>query len=145
MYIPTQFKMKDEQMMYDLIKEYSFATLISQHDGVPLVTHLPLVLNSENTYLYGHFARPNPQWKYIENQTVLAVFHGPHSYISPSLYETNKAVPTWNYTAVHVYGEVELITNETELNDFLKELVDKYERPDSTYKLDEVDSSYLKV
>lgn len=142
MYIPAQFKMKDERLIYDLIKENSFATLFSLHEGLPFVTHLPLILNSERTYLYGHFARPNPQWKDIENQIVLAVFHGPHSYISPSWYETNKAVPTWNYTAVHVYGEVQLITEE-ELHQSLEELVEKYEGPESSYKLDEVDSDYL--
>lgn len=142
MYIPAQFKMKDERLIYELIKENSFATLFSLHEGLPFVTHLPLILNSERTYLYGHFARPNPQWKDIENQIVLAVFHGPHSYISPSWYETNKAVPTWNYTAVHVYGEVQLITEE-ELHKSLEELVEKYEGPESSYKLDEVDSDYL--
>lgn len=143
MYIPSHFKMKDEQLAYDLIKEYSFATLFSQHEGLPYVTHLPLVLNSEKTYLYGHFARLNPQWKDIENQIVLAVFHGPHSYISPSWYETDKAVPTWNYVAVHVYGEVELVTDEEELKKSLEDLVNRYEGPGSSYKIEEIDSGYL--
>lgn len=144
MYIPAHFKMKDEQMAFDLIKEYSFAILFSHHEGLPFVTHLPLVLNNERTYLYGHFARLNPQWKDIENQIVLVVFHGPHSYISPSWYETNKAVPTWNYVAVHVYGEVELITDEEELKESLDDLVGRYEGPNSSYKMEEVDSGYLK-
>ena len=81
------------------------------------------MLNKENSYLYGHFARPNPQWKDIENQKVLAVFQGPHCYISPSWYETNRAVPTWNYVTVHVYGEVELLEDEQELMDSLHDLV----------------------
>lgn len=85
MYIPTQFKITDEAMIYDIMKEHSFAILFSGHDGMPFATHLPLILNKENAYLYGHFARPNPQWIDIENQTVLAVFHGPHCYISPSV------------------------------------------------------------
>lgn len=144
MYIPSHFEMKDKQMAYDLIKGYSFATLFSQHEGLPYVTHLPLVLNSERTYLYGHFAQPNPQWKDIKNQTVLAVFHGPHCYISPSWYETNKAVPTWNYVAVHVYGEVELVTSEEELKKSLEELVNQYEGPNSSYRMEEVDSGYLR-
>ncbi|MCL7745626.1 FMN-binding negative transcriptional regulator [Halalkalibacter alkaliphilus] len=142
MYIPSHFKVT-ETMNYEIMKEFSFATLFSEHNGVPFATHLPLLLNKKNTYLYGHFARPNPQWKDIENQTVLAVFHGPHCYISPSWYETNKAVPTWNYVTVHVYGEVELLEDENELMDSLHELVVKYETPDSSYSLGEVDPEFL--
>ncbi|MFM1654597.1 FMN-binding negative transcriptional regulator [Brevibacillus sp. B_LB10_24] len=143
MYIPEHFKIKDLAAAYDVIQENSFSTLFSMHEGMPFVTHLPLLLNKEKSYLYGHFARPNPQWKDIEHQTVLAVFHGPHCYISPSWYETNKAVPTWNYVAVHVYGEVELIEDEQELMDSLQEMVLKYEAPDSLYRLQEVDADFL--
>lgn len=143
MYIPNDFKVTDESVTYGIINEHSFATLFSQHNGRPVATHLPLLLNKENTYLYGHFARPNPQWKEIENQTVLAVFHGPHCYISPSWYETNQAVPTWNYVSVHVYGEVELIKDENELIGSLHEMVSKYEAPDSSYRLQDVDPKFL--
>ncbi|GAE34060.1 FMN-binding negative transcriptional regulator [Halalkalibacter akibai] len=143
MYIPKQFKNTDEAMHYEIMKEHSFAILFSGHNKAPFATHLPLILNKENTYLYGHFARPNPQWKDIENQTVLAVFHGPHCYISPSWYETNQAVPTWNYVTVHVYGEVELLKDEIELKESLHEMVLKYEDPDSSYRLQDVDAGFL--
>lgn len=143
MYIPEHFTMKEGTAAYDVIQENSFATLFSIHQGMPFATHLPLMLNKEKTYLYGHFARSNPQWKDIQNQTVLTVFHGPHCYISPSWYETNKAVPTWNYVTVHVYGEVELIENEQELMNSLHDLVVKYEAPDSSYKLQELDAEFL--
>lgn len=143
MYIPEHFTMKEGTDAYDVIQENSFATLFSIHNGIPFATHLPLLLNQEKTYLYGHFARSNPQWRDIQNQTVLTVFHGPHCYISPSWYETNKAVPTWNYVTVHVYGEVELIENEQELMDSLHDLVGKYEAPDSSYNLHELDAEFL--
>jgi transcriptional regulator len=143
MYIPSHFKVTDETMTYNIIREHSFATLFSGHNGMPFATHLPLILNKENTYLYGHFARPNPQWKDINNQTVLAIFHGPHCYISPSWYETNKAVPTWNYVSVHVYGEVELLEDENELMDSFHQMVLKYEAPDSSYRLQDVDAEFL--
>lgn len=143
MYIPKQFKITDEAMNYDIMKEHSFAILFSGHNEEPFATHLPLILNKKNTYLYGHFARPNPQWRDIENQTVLAVFHGPHCYISPSWYEKNQAVPTWNYVTVHVYGEVELLEDETELMDSLHEMVLKYEDPDSSYRLQDVDAEFI--
>ena len=143
MYIPKYFKITDEKMAQDVINENSFATLFSQHNGMPFATHLPLILNKENSYLYGHFARPNPQWEDIKNQTVLAVFHGPHCYISPSWYETDKAVPTWNYVTVHVYGEVELLEDEKEVIDSLHNMVLKYETPESPYRLQDVDAEYL--
>lgn len=145
MFIPSHFKIEDLTTSYEIIKENSFATIYSQHDGMPYATHLPLILNKEKTHLYGHFARPNPQWKDIDSQTVLTVFHGPHCYISPSWYETNKAVPTWNYVTVHVYGEVELIEDVLELTDSLKELVIKYEGLESTYQIQDVDPEYLKA
>jgi transcriptional regulator len=143
MYIPPYFKITDDSVAHDIIKEHGFATLFSQHNGMPFATHLPLLLNKEKTHLYGHFARPNPQWKEIESQTVLAIFHGPHCYVSPSWYETDKAVPTWNYVTVHVYGEIELVEDEGEVMESLQELVMKYEAPDSSYKLEDLDSKYL--
>jgi transcriptional regulator len=143
MYIPSHFKITDETIANDIMKEHSFATLFSQHNGIPFATHLPLILNKENTYLYGHFARPNPQWNDINGQTVLAIFHGHHCYISPSWYETNKSVPTWNYVTVHVYGEVEFLEDENELISSLHEMVLKYEAPDSSYRLQDVDADFL--
>ncbi|RNB84564.1 FMN-binding negative transcriptional regulator [Brevibacillus fluminis] len=143
MYIPEHFTMKDVTAAYTVIQENSFATLFSIHNGMPFATHLPLMLNKEKTYLYGHFARPNPQWNDIQNQTVLTVFQGPHCYISPSWYETNRAVPTWNYVTVHVYGAVELVRDEHELVSSLNELVLKYEAPDSSYRIQDVDAEFL--
>ncbi|RTE03073.1 FMN-binding negative transcriptional regulator [Paenibacillus whitsoniae] len=143
MYIPSHFEIKDISSALKIIRENSFATLFSQHDGAPYATHLPLILDKNQLYLYGHFARPNPQWKDIKNQNVLAVFHGPHCYISPSWYETDKAVPTWNYVTVHVYGDVELIDDEKEIVDSLNDMVMKYEAPGSSYSLQDIDSSFL--
>ncbi|OOR09423.1 transcriptional regulator [Bacillus cereus] len=143
MYIPKHFTIQDEEMKYEMIEQNSFATLFSQHNGAPYATHLPLLLNRETLTLSGHFARPNEQWKDSGNQQVLAIFQGPHSYISPSWYETNKAVPTWNYVAVHVYGELEIVEDEQELIDSLQDLVHKYENPKSTYSLNNVDPNYM--
>lgn len=143
MYIPKHFTIQDEEKKYEMIEQNSFATLFSQHNGAPYATHLPLLLNRETLTLYGHFARPNEQWKDSGNQQVLAVFQGPHSYISPSWYETNKAVPTWNYVAVHVYGALEIVEDEQELIDSLQDLVHKYEDPQSTYSLNDVDPNYM--
>ncbi len=143
MYIPKHFKIDDQELMFDIMEEYSFATLISQHNGSPYATHLPFTLDREVGVLHGHIARPNTQWKNIPGQEVLVIFQGPHSYISPSWYETNTAVPTWNYVAIHVYGNTEVVEDEQELRSSLHELVDKYEHPGSLYTLNDVEPSYL--
>lgn len=143
MYIPKQYLLKDEQKIRQFIKEYSFASFVSMHDGVPAATHLPLYLSADHQYLYGHFARANPQWKDIEGQQVLAIFSGPHSYISSSWYETKDSVPTWNYVAVHVNGSIEFLKDEKEIRLSLHHLIDKYETPNSTYDVNAVDSNYM--
>lgn len=143
MYVPEHFKMDDEEEIYEFIERNSFAALISQHNGEPCATHLPLLLDKGLNTLYGHFARANDQWKDAEDQAVLAIFHGPHGYISPSWYETKIAVPTWNYSAVHVYGKMELLDNEKEVFDSLAKMVKKYEKPESSYQLQDVDPRYL--
>ena len=143
MYIPKHFKIDDENIIYNIIKENGFATLFSQHNGEPYATHLPLMLNKSDNALYGHFARPNEQWKDAENQQVLVVFQGPHCYISPSWYETMKAVPTWNYVSIHLYGKMEIIEDGKVILDSLNDLVNKYESPDSPYNLDAVEPSFI--
>lgn len=143
MYIPKHFKVDDEDQIYEFIEKYSFATLYSTHMGEPYATHLPLILKKDENALYGHFARPNVQWKDIGNQTVLVVFQGPHCYISPSWYEIKDAVPTWNYVSIHLYGKVDIIEDEKVIFDSLNEMVNKYEKPDSPYNLKNVDSKYI--
>lgn len=144
MYIPKHFQLNDEEMINEFIEQYSFATLFSQHNGEPYATHLPLTFNKDEHALYGHFARPNEQWRDTGNQQVLAVFHGPHCYISPSWYETPVAVPTWNYVSVHVYGRLERIEDQEVIADSLHEMVNKYEKANSSYQLNEVDAKFMK-
>lgn len=143
MYIPKHFQMDDEEVIYDFIEKHGFALLFSQHKGEPYATHLPLELNKDEHALYGHFARTNEQWKDIENQQVLVVFQGPHCYISPTWYETTKAVPTWNYVTVHVYGQLEIIEDGKVIYDSLDDLVNKYEGPDSPYNLAEIEPGFI--
>ncbi|WP_174734444.1 FMN-binding negative transcriptional regulator [Mesobacillus harenae] len=143
MFIPKYFQLNDEKMIYDFIEEYSFATLFSQHNGEPYATHLPLTLNKNESALYGHFARPNKQWKDIKNQQVLVVFQGPHCYISPSWYETMKAVPTWNYVSIHLYGKMEIVEDPKIIFNSLNDMVKKYESSDSPYNLSDVDPSFI--
>jgi transcriptional regulator len=144
LYIPTHFKITDEELIYEAIETNSFATVVSNSNGAPFATHLPLILDRENHCLYGHFARANPHWKDIVNEKVLAIFQGPHCYISPSWYETEQAVPTWNYVAVHIYGKIEIVDEPSELHDQLSMMVDIYEEPNSTYDFRTLDDNYIK-
>lgn len=79
----------------------------------------------------------------MENKKILAIFHGPHTYISPSWYETKKSVPTWNYLSVHVYGKASLVQNEEELRKSLDELILKYEGEESPFFLRNMDEKYI--
>jgi len=143
MYIPKYFKIDDDEIIYDFIDKYGFATLFSNHNGEPYATHLPLILSKSENTLYGHFARQNTQWNDIENQQVLVIFQGPHCYISPSWYETMKVVPTWNYVSIHLYGKMEIVKDEKVVFNSLNDLVNKYEGPDSPYNLNDVEPSFI--
>jgi transcriptional regulator len=131
MYIPQAFSVTDPQILYQFIEHYSFATLVSIMDGKPFATHLPLLFDrtkSAHGALLGHVARANPHWRAFDSQQeALAIFQGPHAYISPSWYGTSPAVPTWNYTAVHVYGVPQVIDDNAAFSDLLDKLIAYYE------------------
>jgi len=131
MYIPKAFREDDTVTLHKLMREYSFATLITQQEGVPLASHLPFLLDAErgaSGILLGHMARANTQWRtFEEDQEALVIFQGPHAYISPSWYEAELSVPTWNYAVVHAYGVPRLIEDKTVLYKLLQTLVETYE------------------
>ena len=131
MYIPKAFREDDLSTIHTLIREYSFATLITQHEGVPFATHLPFILDVQrgpSGTLLAHMARANPQWHdFVDEQKVLVIFQGPHAYISPSWYEVDLSVPTWNYAVVHAYGIPRLIEDQEVLYNLLKILIQTHE------------------
>lgn len=106
MYLPPLFREDDAAKLIAFMRAHSFATLVSVVDGAPFATHLPLMIEERGDALIitGHLAKPNAQWKGFAGAESLAIFGGPHAYISPSLYEKTESVPTWNYIAVHAYG-----------------------------------------
>lgn len=129
MYIPKLYRNTDFPEIEKFLKQHSFAALISLHEGKHCATHLPLELEINSLgekVMWGHLSKANPQWKsFDENGEVMAIFTGPHSYISSSWYD-HVNVPTWNYIAVHVYGKVKLIEGD-QLYEALRRLVNKYE------------------
>src|ERR1700712_1365723 len=115
MYIPPLYKNNDEAAVRDFIDKNSFGILISQVNAKLWGTHIPLGLDKNDSgqdILTGHISKGNPQWKnFRDDSEVLAIFPGPHSYISSSWYD-HENVPTWNYIAVHVYGKIKIIEGE---------------------------------
>ena len=130
MYTPKRYKEDDFSVLADFIQNNSFATLVSTADGKPIAAHIPLLSYTdaeENLWLEGHMAAGNPLWRsFAANEQILAIFMGPHTYISSSWYQQPN-VPTWNYMAVHVYGKPEIIEGE-KLYNSLSKLMDKYEQ-----------------
>ena len=129
MYIPRRFEEKDKDKIHAFIRENSFAILISIFEGRPIGSHIPLQLETGadgQDYLVGHISRGNEQKHTLaDGAQVLAIFPGPHAYISPRWY-TEMRVPTWNYISVHVYGTVKIMEGE-ELKAALSRLMDNYE------------------
>lgn len=106
MYLPEHFEPKDERALWDLIEEHPFGALLTITGGQPFVTHVPFLADRDARTLHCHVARANPQWRDVERASaVLAIFTGPHGYVSPTWYASPGGVPTWNYAVVHAHGE----------------------------------------
>jgi transcriptional regulator len=136
MYIPKHFELTDTKIMHDLMRQFSFATIVSVLEGVPFATHMPVVIRPEPGEfgtLRTHIARANPQWKTFSNQSgssdpeILVIFQGDHTYISPQWYETHPSVPTWNYVTVHAYGRAKIVEEPERVSELLDELIGSYE------------------
>lgn len=119
MYTPKFNQVSDRAILLEAMRAYSFAILFgsqigSDGNGIPVATHLPLVVKDEGPHgvLEGHFARANRHWESLAGRETLVVFPGPHSYVSPSLYEDPLSVPTWNYIAIHAYGTLALVEDD---------------------------------
>ncbi|MEW9110053.1 FMN-binding negative transcriptional regulator [Cytobacillus gottheilii] len=129
MYIPKYYKVTEFDEIKEFIQRNSFGTVVTTKQDKPIATHLPLELHKQGDdyYITGHMAYANPQWKTFEaeNDNVLVMYQGPHSYISSSWYKQEN-VPTWNYQSVHVYGTASIM-NEQELEEDLILLLQKYE------------------
>lgn len=130
MYVPPHFAVTDTGKLHEMIERYSFGLLVSQVGGVPFASHLPFLLDrtaGPHGTLLGHVARANPHWRELAGQTALAVFSGPHAYVSPTWYEAENVVPTWNYVAVHAYGRATVIEDRAALLDIVQRSVAVYE------------------
>jgi transcriptional regulator len=131
MYVPAAFAETDPAKLHEFIRRNSFAVLTSHGGGGLVASHLPLLLDPEagpHGHLIGHMARANPQWRQVEGE-VMAVFSGPHAYVSPAWYEEAGTVPTWNYVAVQAHGSFQVVEDRDALLEILRRSVTAYESP----------------
>jgi transcriptional regulator len=128
MYIPAHFLETDADKLAAIIDEHSFGTLVTFAGGRPFASHVPFLFERVSGLLLCHVARANPQWRHLaEGHAVLAIFHGPHAYISPTWY-ASPGVPTWNYVAVHVYGSARAIDDANAAQQHVERLAARNER-----------------
>ncbi len=126
MYIPSHYHTMDQEAAFLFMQRYNFSLLISTSANAPVATHLPFLVSKNpegQIILHSHMARANSQLTSLGAATVLVIFSGPHAYISPRHYEKEMNVPTWNYIAVHAYGKVQLISDETETLQVLEKTI----------------------
>jgi transcriptional regulator len=129
MYIPSFNKFENQQEAIAFMQRYSFATIVSVKEGLPVATHLPFLVEQKDdkVILRSHFAKVNPQAKDSIDTNVLVIFTEPHAYISPKHYEKVESVPTWNYLAVHAYGKCKLLDGEENKATLLKATIENFE------------------
>ena len=129
MYIPKLNSMEDVAEAVAFMQQYSFATIVTAKDNLPVATHLPFVIIQRNNtvFLRSHFARANEQWMQLDSQSVLVIFIEPHAYISPVHYEKELNVPTWNYVAVHAYGRATLLDDTAQAYELLEATINTYD------------------
>ena len=130
-YIPDHFAARERTTIARLLHDHPFATLVTPGVAEPLVTHLPLLHFADcepHGTLVGHFARANPHSRGAANVESIAIFHGPHAYVTPSWYaDPGGAVPTWNYAVAHVHGTLELAHDAAETRAILDLMIQRFE------------------
>lgn len=143
MYIPKYFREEERQKILAFLRCNNFPAIVSFDGDRPIATHTPVeVVENENgeITIYAHISRANPQWKSFDNQEILLIFQGAHTYISPRWYN-HVNVPTWNYMMVHVYGKVRLLQGD-ELYALLSRLVHNHE-VNTSYSLEGLPQDFV--
>lgn len=145
MYVPPHFAGTDAAAALAVIDDNPFALMASQGPDGMMSTHLPLDLDrtrGPQGTLIGHLARANDHWRHLDGAETMAVFSGPHAYVSPRWYASAPAVPTWNYVAVHVYGRAQLIEDADRLRAILAALTRRYEG-DGPWRMAELPEKFM--
>jgi len=126
LYIPKHFEINDENEVFAFIENNAFGQLVCDVRGRLFSTHIPFLVSEDRTKVIGHMAHQNPQHHALAEQEVLVTLEGPHDYVSPSWYRS-PGVPTWNYQAVHIYGQCRVFRDTQQLRKVVDALTAKYE------------------
>jgi transcriptional regulator len=143
MYLPRHFTESDTATLRAFVGANDFAVLVVVREGRPEAAHLPMVLDAArgpHGTLLAHVARANPIWRAFDGKAeALAVFHGPHAYVSPTWYADGgaAAVPTWNYAAVHAYGAPRIVDDPSAAHAVLARLTALYEKGPGAWTMDD--------
>lgn len=129
MYIPHINNLTDKTKILAFMRRFSFATLVTSSSNRPVATHLPFLVEEreDKIILVSHLAKQNEQAEQLEQETSLVIFSEPHAYISPTHYEKELNVPTWNYIAVHAYGQAKLVKDDAAVMKLLEHTIQQYE------------------
>jgi transcriptional regulator len=146
LYVPSHFRQDDADAAYRLIESHAFGTLVSAGPAGLHVSHIPFVPERDDkgrVRLLAHVARANGHWKALADATdIVAIFQGPHAYVSPTWYSVHPSVPTWNYAVVHAHGRARLL-DQAELHDLLLRLSSHYEAPNTPpWKMSSLSADY---
>ncbi|WP_372617263.1 FMN-binding negative transcriptional regulator [Falsiroseomonas sp.] len=146
MYTPPVFRIEDPDWMFGFVEANDFGMLVS---GAPLaVSHLPFHLvrpeGGQPARLLCHLARANPHWRSFEGAgaEAVAMFRGPHAYVSSAWYGAHPAVPTWNYDAVQARGHATLIEDPEAIAVQMRSLAARYE-PVPGFDMDAQPAAYM--
>jgi len=129
-YLPPAFTEKRRGVLIAHVERHDFGLLVSHGPNGLVASHIPFLVEDrgDQLHLLGHLARPNPQVAdLIAAGEALAIFSGPHAYVSPRWYQSGPAVPTWNYVDVHAHGRVRVIDDALWLSGFLDRLSRRHE------------------
>jgi transcriptional regulator len=154
-YLPPHFTERDSEVLIAHIERHEFGLLVSHGarqpegagDAALIASQIPVLVarRGDSVVLQGHLARANPQVGDLDRGgEVLAIFPGPHAYISPGWYGAGPAVPTWNYASVHVYGAARAVHDREWLRGLLDRLSMRHEAREAVpWRMRDLPPSYL--
>lgn len=147
MYVPPKFAVEDRDKQLQVIRDQGWGCVVSVEGAAPVATHLPFVVEGDagKERLAFHLAHENPQWKtFAERRQILVVFQGPHSYVTPSWCEARRALPTWAYAAIHVYGRPQIVDDPDKKRRMQQRLVAYFEaRFENQWTMDHLDEKWV--
>jgi transcriptional regulator len=153
-YLPPAFNETRTELLIEHIEQHEFGLLVSHGSEGLIASQIPFLVErrDDRLYLQSHLSRANPQAGNLDGSgdiggEALAIFAGPHAYVSPTWYEAGPAVPTWNYAAVHAYGAARTVADPDWLRGLLQRLTERHEarEPAPPWRMEDLPEPYLRA